>query len=77
MIHPNLGDLSDLTVNELEQKVLRLNSVYFMTQDESVRHQIILLIDSYKIELEQRRMQQRKEEQENGNSDLDNLINVS
>ena len=76
MIHPNLGDLSELTMNELEQKVLKLNSMYFMTQDENVRHQMILLIDSYKVEIEERRKQQKKE-QEDTNSDLDNLINVS
>lgn len=76
MIHPNLGDLSELTMNELEQKVLKLNSMYFMTQDENVRHQMILLIDSYKIEIEERRQQQKKEQQDD-NSDLDSLINVS
>jgi len=76
LIHPNLGDLSEFTLNELEQKVLKLNSMYFMTQDENVRHQMILLIDSYKIEIEERRRQQKKE-QEDTNSDLDNLINVS
>lgn len=76
MIHPNLGDLSEFTMNELEQKVLKLNSMYFMTQDENVRHQMILLIDSYKVEIEERRKQQKKE-QEDTNSDLDNLINVS
>jgi len=76
LIHPNLGDLSEFTLNELEQKVLKLNSMYFMTQDENVRHQMILLIDSYKIEIEERRKQQKKE-QEDTNSDLDNLINVS
>ena len=63
-------------MNELEQKVLKLNSMYFMTQDENVRHQMILLIDSYKVEIEERRKQQKKE-QEDTNSDLDNLINVS
>jgi len=76
LIHPNLGDLSEFTLHELEQKVLKLNSMYFMTQDENVRHQMILLIDSYKIEIEERRRQQKKE-QEDTNSDLDNLINVS
>jgi len=76
LIHPNLGDLSEFTMNELEQKVLKLNSMYFMTQDENVRHQMILLIDSYKVEIEERRKQQKKE-QEDTNSDLDNLINVS
>lgn len=63
-------------MNELEQKVLKLNSMYFMTQDENVRHQMILLIDSYKIEIEERRQQQKKEQQDD-NSDLDSLINVS
>ena len=70
-----MEDLSELTSNELEQKILKLNSVYFMTENDQVRQQIILLLDAYKLELEARRTREKLEqEKDNG---LDDLINVS
>lgn len=74
-MHPNMESLDELTTNELEQKILKLNGVYFMTENDQVRQQIILMLDSYKLELESRRVKE-KLEQENNNG-LDDLINVS
>lgn len=74
-MHPNMEDLSELTSNELEQKILKLNSVYFMTENDQVRQQVILMLDTYKLELEARRVQEKiEQEKDNG---LDDLINVS
>lgn len=70
-----MESLEELTTNELEQKILKLNGVYFMTENDQVRQQIILMLDSYKLELESRRVKE-KLEQENNNG-LDDLINVS
>lgn len=70
-----MESLDELTTNELEQKILKLNGVYFMTENDQVRQQIILMLDSYKLELESRRVKE-KLEQENNNG-LDDLINVS
>jgi hypothetical protein len=57
---------------------MRINSMYFMTENQEVRQQMILLIDAYKIELEERRTAARKKQQEeNGDNPLDDLINVS
>lgn len=75
MIHPLADSFSELSDNEIEQKILKLNSIYFMATDESVRHQIILLLDSLKIEIEDRRI--AKKLNNTDNSELDNLINVS
>lgn len=71
-----MEDLSRLTESQIEQKILKLNSVYFMTENTSIRHQIILLLDSYKLELENRRVAANKKNQDN-NSDLDGLIKIN
>lgn len=75
-MHPNIEDISKLTDNQIEQKILKLNSVYFLTENEQVRHQIILLLDSYKLELENRRVQSNKKNQDS-NSELDGLIKIN
>ena len=75
-MHPNAKNLSELSNQELEKKILKLNSMYFMTHDDHVRQQMILLLDTYKLELEERRLQQKKSIEE-PKSDLDKLINVS
>lgn len=70
-----MESLEELTTNELEQKILKLNGVYFMTENDNVRQQIILMLDTYKLELEARRVKEKLEQQrDNG---LDDLINVS
>ena len=47
-----------------------------MTDNASVRQQIILLLDGYKLELETRRIAAKKNA-ESDNSDLDGLIKIS
>lgn len=76
-MHPIAGDLKGLTDSQIEQKLLRLNSIYFMTENSGVRQQMILLMDTYKLELEQRRTAARLKQQDQGKDDLDSLINVS
>jgi hypothetical protein len=78
-MHPLINDASQLSESELEEKIFKLNRVYHITSNEQTRHQIILALDTYKIALEEKRLEQKKlqQEQNQGNSDLDNLINVS
>ena len=75
MIHPHQANLEEFTDTQLEQKLFKLNGMYFITDNEEVRQQMILLMDSYKLELESR--QASKKIEQDGNNDLDNLINVS
>ena len=75
-MHPTAKNLSELSNQELEKKILKLNGMYFMTHDDHVRQQMILLLDTYKLELEERKLQQKKSIEE-PKSDLDKLINVS
>lgn len=81
-MYPIPHNLKELTNTQIEEKILKLNSIYFITHNEDVRHQIILLLDTYKIEIEERKIaEKKKQEQEqnndNGDNDLDNLIKIS
>ena len=74
-MHPQ-ADVKILSVQELEKKLYKLNGMYFMTDNEEVRQQMILLMDTYKLELEERRLGQKKSGDE-PKTYLDKLINIS
>jgi hypothetical protein len=76
-MHPNVASIRTLTDSQVEAKLAKLSSIYFMTENPSVREQVILLLDTYKVELEERRDAARKKQQEQGDNGLDNLINIS
>lgn len=77
-MHPNIGNISELSNRELEEKISKLNSYYFLTDNQSVRQQMILILDDLKLELEQRRIEEyKKQSQRDDNNDLDGLINIS
>ena len=78
MIHPGITDLSHLTDPQVEEKLMQLNRYYFIADNPEVRQQILLAIDSYKLELEERRAAaKRKQQEDQGENPLDDLINVS
>lgn len=77
-MHPFMDNLEKFTDSQLEDKISKLNRIYFVTENEDVRHQVILSLDTLKIELETRRAEQRRKMLEDGRDNgLDNLINVS
>ena len=79
-MHPLFEGTSSLTDQEIEDKTILLNRRYFQTQNPQVQTQITSLLDDYKLELESRRARQKLEaqqQQENGETGLDNLIKVS
>lgn len=76
-MHPLLDNLSSLSDNDLEQKIIEVSRRYWQTRNPQVQMQISMIIETYKLEQENRRARQRIETQENGNSDLDSLIKVS
>lgn len=76
-MYPADLNLKEITVTEIENKIKRLNSMYFMTENDQVRQQMILLLDTYKLELEERRLEEDKKRQKNNKNDLDGLINIS
>jgi hypothetical protein len=76
-MHPLVNDLSDVSTSELQQKIINLQKKYFVSHNSDVQNQIVLLIDTYNLELEQRQRSKSKKETTNDNNDLDKLINIS
>lgn len=77
MHHPLADDFSQLKDSELEEKISELTKKYWQGTNPSVQHQITLLLDMYKIELETRRAKIWQEQYQKRDQDLDNLIKVS
>jgi len=75
-MHPNLNP-KEFTTSEIEQKIRKLESMYFLTPNEDVRRQMILMLDTYKIELQERRVEEAKKRAKNNNDGLDDLIKIS
>jgi hypothetical protein len=79
-MHPLVNNLGTLSDNELEQKIIELSRRYWTTSNPQVQAQMSMIIETYKLEQQERRSQQRKiedENGENGKNGLDSLINVS
>ena len=74
MVHP-LAQVNHLTDTELQEKLDDLNKKYWMASNPDVRNQIVLMLDSLKLEQENRQIKQKQEENQDNN--LDNLINIS
>jgi hypothetical protein len=77
MFNPLVDDFSKLTDLEVENKISDLGRKYFMVRNPQVQMQIATLLDMYKDEMRVRRARAQLKSLENGNSDLDNLININ
>jgi ribosomal protein L29 len=79
MLNPLVDSLDDLTITELENKVVELQRKYFMTRNSQVQAQIANILQIYREEAHTRRAieYERQKNQENGESGLDSLINIS
>ena len=81
MINPLIDNLSNFTENELEEKIMDLQRKYFLSHNPGLQAQIANVLEVYKNELQVRRaieaQRQRDQMQENGESGLDDLINIS
>jgi hypothetical protein len=76
-MHPLFEDTTELSDNDLEEKVIDLTKRYWQTANPQAQQQITLLIDSYRLELETRRSRQKlANEAINSQSELDKLIKV-
>jgi hypothetical protein len=77
MFNHLVDDFTDLTDVEIDQKIVELGRKYWMTRNPEVQAQIHTVLEMFKEESRVRQAQALKRSQENGDSDLDNLINVS
>ena len=79
MLHPFTENTKDMSVNEIYEKISDLTKKYFQTNKPQVKQQIQTFLDFYKQEArikEEKIRLEEQENQENGNIDLDKLINV-
>lgn len=77
MFNPLVDDFSVLTDSEVEDKISELGRKYFSTQNPQLQVQISTILEMFKEEARARRAKAQIQSQENGDSELDNLINVS
>jgi hypothetical protein len=78
-MHPLINNLAELSDNDVEEKIFLLQRRFFQTSNPEVQSQMQLILNTYKDELQSRRAiaAQRQKDQDNGESGLDNLINIS
>lgn len=78
MFNPLVDNFDDLSDAEVENKISELSRKYFISNNPQVQQQISVLIEMFKQELQSRRAKAKlKEQEQNGDNGLDNLINVS
>lgn len=80
MFNP-LINFSQYTDTQLEEKVIELQRKYFQTSNIALKQQIAIALDNFKLELQTRQalaqQKQREQLQQNGDLDLDSLININ
>ena len=76
-MHPLLTNLKELKDAELEVKIQDLSKKYFMTANAQVQEQIVMLLDSFKEELMNRRRTEWDRASGLSEKGLDKLINIS
>jgi hypothetical protein len=78
MFNPLVDDFSVLTDSEVEDKISELGRKYFQSRNPQVQEQIATILEMYKQEARSRReIAMQRQNAENGENGLDNLINVS
>jgi len=80
-LHPFMPDISNLTDTQLDDKITNLIKKYNYVQDENIRHQISMMLDSFKEEQDRRKDEYWKKISSgtglDGKSyDLNKLVNV-
>ena len=76
-MHPLINDLSNIKDSELDTKINDLTRKYFTTSNFELRQQIIMVLESYKEELSNRKRIEYENMMKSRDKGLDKLINVS
>lgn len=75
MNHPLAEDYKKLSDVELNDRLDSINRKYWMTNNDQVRSQMVMIIDELKLETERRRILEKDPQEDN--KTLDNLIKIS
>jgi hypothetical protein len=77
MNHPLIENYRDLSDVDLQERISNLSTKYWQTQNPDVRSQMMLILDELKEEFRSRNQKNLQNNSEDGNKDLDSLINIS
>lgn len=77
MFNPLVDDLTQLTDDEVQTKIRDLTRRYWQTQNPQLRQQIQVMLSMFTEEQKSRMAKQQQQASDNGDSDLDNLININ
>jgi len=81
MFNPFIDSLSELSTNELNEKIQEVSKKHFIAQrstsNPEVQLQLLTILNMYKEEVFTRREKEVLNQSENGEDDLDKLINIS
>ena len=78
-MHPLSPSLTGLSDQELDKKVQDLTERYYQSLrfSPSIASQIVLLLDSYNSEQQNRALEKSKKAAENGDNSLNDLIKIN
>jgi hypothetical protein len=78
-MHPLAPTLTGLSDQELDKKVQELTERYYQALrfSPSIASQIVLLLDSYNSEKQNRALEKSKKAAENGDNSLNDLIKIN
>jgi hypothetical protein len=78
-MHPLAPSLTGLSDQELDKKIQELTERYYQALrfSPSIASQIVLLLDSYNSERQNRALEKSKKAAENGDKDLNDLIKIN
>jgi len=78
-MHPLSPSLAGLSDQELDKKYQELTERYYQALrfSPSIASQIVLLLDSYNSEKQERSLAKSKKAAENGDNDLNDLIKIN
>lgn len=76
-MHPLINNLTELKISELENRISDLTRKYFSSANPELRNQIVLALDTYKMELARRQQEEYEKMIRSRDKDLDKLIKVN
>ena len=76
-MHPLITNLSNIKDSELDTKINDLTRKYFATSNFELQQQIIMVLETYKEELGNRKRLEYENMMKSRDKGLDKLINVS
>ena len=79
MFNPLVDSFSELKDAEIENKLVELQRKYFQAgANPQLQQQVQAILEMYKLEMQERRSKSlQKQNQQDGDNSLDNLINIS